>query len=180
MALPTVTIIGTVKFMETKMLQSGKQVTSLTVSCSEKKKDGTYDNLNIKADFWEKSAEFVNNFFNDGDPIIVTGKLITNSYEVNGAKKYEIKFHFPQASFVPKPQQSNNAQTNQGYQQQGQGYQPQQQQYQPQQQNSQQSYQQPPIEYQNAQGQPMQAPQQGYAQQGQQQGYQQQKELPSQ
>ena len=120
MSLPTVTIIGTVKFMETKFTQSGKQVTSLTVSCSDKNKDGTYSNLNIKADFWEKSAEFVNNHFRDGEPIVVTGKLITNSWEQDGTKRYEIKFHFPQAGFVPKVQQSNS---QQGQPQQQQQYQ---------------------------------------------------------
>ena len=140
MALPTVTIIGTVKFMETKFLQSGKQVTSLMVSCSDKRKDGTYDNLNIKAEFWEASAKFVNDFFNDGDPIIVTGKLITDSFETNGQKRHDIKFHFPQANFVPKPQ-ANNGQANKAPQQQQQ-----------QQQQVQQQYQAPQTTYQNQQG----------------------------
>ena len=101
MSLPTVSIVGTVKFKETKILPSGKQVTSITVSCSEKRKDGSWDNLNIKAEFWEQSAKFVDQYFQDGSPIIVTGKLVTNSYEVQGQKRNEIKFHFPQASFVP-------------------------------------------------------------------------------
>jgi len=145
--LPTITVIGNVKYMETKVLQSGKQVTSLVVSCSEKRKDGNWDNLNIKAEFWEKSATFVNDFFNDGDVIVVTGKIITNSFETNGQKRSEIKFHFPQASFPPKVQnnnsQSNNNQTN---------YQQPQQQEQPRQQ--------PPIQYENAQGRQMPQPQQ--------------------
>ena len=117
MSLPHVTIIGTVKFMETKFLPSGKQLTSLTVSCSEKRKDGSWDNLNIKAEFWEAADKFVNDFFQYGSPIIVKGKLITNSYETNGQKRHDIKFHFPQASFVPndkaaqeQPQQEQQTQ----------------------------------------------------------------------
>ena len=109
MSLPTVTIVGTVRFKETKHLPSGKQITSLMVSCSEKKKDGSYDNLNIKAEFWEKSAQFVEQYFQDGSPIIVTGKLITNEFESNGQKRREIKFHFPQASFVPKEREQQSA-----------------------------------------------------------------------
>ena len=157
--LPTITVIGNVKYMETKVLQSGKQVTSLVVSCSEKRKDGNWDNLNIKAEFWENSAKFVNDYFNDGDVIVVTGKLITNSYETNGQKRSEIKFHFPQASFLPKVQnnnsqgnnqQSNNTQTN----------------YQQSQQQSPQQYQAPQPQYQNQQGQ--QVTQQQYNQNQQQ------------
>ena len=148
--LPTITVIGNVKYIDTKVLQSGKQVTSLVVSCSEKRKDGNWDNLNIKAEFWENSAKFVNDYFNDGDVIVVTGKLITNSYETNGQKRSEIKFHFPQASFPPKVKsnnsQSNNTQAN--YQNQ---------QYQSN--NGEANYQQPPVHYENAQGQPVPPPQ---------------------
>lgn len=114
--LPTITVIGNVSFMETKFTQSGKQVTSLVVSCSEKKKDNTWDNLNIKAEFWEKSAEFVNNYFNDGDVIAVTGKLITNSWQdQSGQKRNEIKFHFPQATFPPKSKNVEAPQQQQSY-----------------------------------------------------------------
>ena len=156
--LPTITVIGNVKYMETKVLQSGKQVTSLVVSCSEKRKDGNWDNLNIKAEFWENSAKFVNDYFNDGDVIVVTGKLITNSYETNGQKRSEIKFHFPQASFPPKVQNNNSQGNNQQSNNSQANYQ------QPQQQAHQ--YQQPPVEYQNAQGQPV-PPQQYQANQQQ-------------
>ena len=156
--LPTITVIGNVKYMETKVLQSGKQVTSLVVSCSEKRKDGNWDNLNIKAEFWENSAKFVNDYFNDGDVIVVTGKLITNSYETNGQKRSEIKFHFPQASFLPKVQNNNSQGNNQQSNNSQANYQQPQQQAQPRQQ--------PPVEYQNAQGQPV-PPQQYQANQQQ-------------
>jgi single stranded DNA-binding protein len=146
MSLPTVTVIGNVKFMETKFTQNGKQVTSLVVSCSDKNKDGNYDNLNIKADFWGKQAEFINKYFKDGDAIIVTGKIVANTWEQNGVKRSEIKFHFPSASFVPKvQQQSNNSQANM------------QQQYQQPQQVQQQA---PVYEYQNSQGRTVPPPQQ--------------------
>ena len=144
MSLPTITVIGNVKFMETKFTQSGTQVTSLVVSASDKNKDGNYDNLNIKAEFWGKQAEFVNQYFNDGDVIIVTGRLITNSWtDQNGGKRHEIKFHFPSASFPPKArqQQAQPQQYQQPQQQQPQQYQqPQQQQPQQKQQPQQQQH----------------------------------------
>ena len=151
--LPVVTVVGNVKFMETKFTSSGSQVTSLVVSCSEKKKDGEYENLNIKAEFWNKTAEFVNNYFNDGDPIIVTGKLVTNSWEQDGQKRHEIKFLFPTASFVPKAKDGNAQPT-----------------------------QQPTVEYQNAQGQPItqQQSQQAMQQQQYQQPTQQARQMPPQ
>ena len=147
--LPTITVIGNVKYIDTKVLQSGKQVTSLVVSCSEKRKDGNWDNLNIKAEFWENSAKFVNDYFNDGDVIVVTGKLITNSYETNGQKRSEIKFHFPQASFLPKVQNNNSQGNNQQSNNSQANYQ------QPQQQAPQQyQAQQPQVQY-EVQGQPV-------------------------
>ncbi len=38
--LPTITVIGNLKRIETKFTQSGKQVTSFTVECAEKNAKG--------------------------------------------------------------------------------------------------------------------------------------------
>ena len=103
MSLPTITVIGNVQKIETKQTQSGKSITSMNVSCGEKNAKGEYDNLYIKAEFWEKNSEFVSKYFKEGDAIIVTGKLVTTNYTAQDGKKvYETKFMFPQASFVPK------------------------------------------------------------------------------
>jgi single-stranded DNA-binding protein len=69
---------------------------------------------------WDKQAEFVNQYFQDGSVAIVTGKLYTNVYEKqDGSKVYENKLLFPSVSFAPKDKagQSNqvpqqNSQTN--------------------------------------------------------------------
>ena len=140
--LPTITVIGNLNKIETKFTQNGKQVTKFKVECAEKNKKGEWINLYLDGEVWDKSAEFVNQYFKDGSVAIVTGKLYTNVYEKqDGSKVYQNKLLFPNVSFAPKEKnkdnQSNNSQAN--YQQ-------------PQQQQAQQ-YQAPQPQYQNQQGQ---------------------------
>ena len=107
MALPNVTIFGNINKIETRFSQSGTQITSFQIECSEKDKDGKWDNLYIKGAVFGKSAEFVNNWFKDGDVCIATGKLITEVYEgSDGKKRYDIKLKFPQIEFAPKVKDS--------------------------------------------------------------------------
>jgi len=117
MALPTLTIIGNIQKLETRRTQTGKNITSLNLSCGDKNAKGEYDNLYIKAEFWEKQSDFVSQYFKEGDVIIVTGKLVTTNYtKQDGTKVYETKFQFPQASFVPKTkQQDTQTQEDRGY-----------------------------------------------------------------
>lgn len=116
MSLPTITICGNLKRIETKFTQSGKQVTKFQVECAEKNSKGEYVNLYIGGEVWDKQAEFVNQYFQEGSVAIVIGKLYTNVYEKqDGSKVYENKLLFPSVSFAPKDKagQSNNTQTNQ-------------------------------------------------------------------
>lgn len=124
MSLPTITVIGNLKRIETKFTQSGKQVTNFTVECAEKNAKGEYQNLYLKGECWDKQAEFVNQYFRDGSVAIVTGKLYTNVYEKqDGAKAYETKLLFPSVSFAPKdkvdaqPQQQAPQQDHKEYRQ---------------------------------------------------------------
>jgi single-stranded DNA-binding protein len=103
MSLPTITICGNLKRIETKFTTSGKQVTKFQVECAEKNSKGEYINLYISGEVWDKQAEFVNQYFQDGSVAIVTGKLYTNVYEKqDGSKVYENKLLFPSVSFAPK------------------------------------------------------------------------------
>ena len=103
MGLPITTVIGNIQKIETRQTQTGKSVTSINISCGEKNAKGEYDNLYIKASFWEKQSDFVSQYFKEGDAIIVTGKLVTTHYQKqDGTKVYETGFMFPSASFVPK------------------------------------------------------------------------------
>ena len=122
MALPTITVIGNLKRIESKIIPSGKKLVSFQVECSEKNSKGEWENLYIKGEVWEKSADFVEQYFKEGSVAIVTGKLVTNVYEKqDGTKVYENKFMFPNVTFAPKDkadqgnQQGNYQQPQQQY-----------------------------------------------------------------
>lgn len=109
MGLPTVTIIGNVQKIETKDV-GGNALTSVNLSCGDKNKKGEWDNLYIKADFWNDASNFVSSYFCEGSAIIVTGKLVTSSYsKQDGTKVYETKFLFPNAQFVPKDREAQDS-----------------------------------------------------------------------
>ena len=111
MSLPILQLVGLIQKIETRATTSGSSVTSVSLSCGEKNKNGEYDNLYIKADFWNKQSEFVSKYFHEGELMIVSGKLVTTNYtNQDGKKIYETKFMFPNASFVPKAKDTVAAQ----------------------------------------------------------------------
>ena len=111
MSLPQITIIGTLGRLQTTHTTTGKEVTKFQIECSEKNAKGEYDNLYLKGEVWEKASQFLNSYFKEGDVAVVTGKLITNVYEKNGAKVYENKLSFPSISFPPKAKASQSQQS---------------------------------------------------------------------
>ena len=110
MSLPQITIIGTLGRLQTTHTTTGKEVTKFQIECSEKNAKGEYDNLYLKGEVWEKASQFLNQYFKEGDVAVVTGKLITNVHEKNGAKVYENKLSFPSISFPPKAKASQSQQ----------------------------------------------------------------------
>ena len=142
MALPMISVTGNMKRIELKYTPSGKAVCKFQIECAEKNSKGDWVNLYLSGECWEKSAEFVNQYFRDGSVAIVTGKLYTNVYEKqDGTKVYENKLLFPNVSFAPKDKSGDN-----------------QQQAQPQRRQA------PQVEYQNPQGQQVPPPQRQQAQ----------------
>ena len=116
MSLPTVELTGNISKIQMKHLPNGKAITSFQLECSEKNKNGEWDNLYLKGECWEKSAEFVNQWFKDGDVAIVTGKLFTNVYKKqDGTNAYEVKFKFPSVSFPPKSKNEQQQPAQQNY-----------------------------------------------------------------
>lgn len=103
MALPIIQLIGNLKRTELRYVPSGKALYKFQIECSEKNSKGEWDNLYISGELWDKQAEFANQYFKDGSVALVTGKLVTSSYEKqDGTKVYENKLLFPSISFVPK------------------------------------------------------------------------------
>ena len=108
MALPIIQLVGTLKRTGLTYVPSGKALYKFQLECSEKNTKGEYDNLYISGELWDKQAEFANQYFKDGSVAVVTGKLVTKSYEKNdGTKVYENKLLFPSISFVPKDKSDN-------------------------------------------------------------------------
>jgi|FLOH01.1.fsa_nt_gi single stranded DNA-binding protein len=114
MGLPTVTVIGNLKGIELKYTQSGKALCKFKVECAEKNTKGEWVNLYLNGECWDKQAEFVNQYFQDGSVAIVTGKLFTNVYkDKNDKNVYEVKLLFPSVSFAPKDKADNQSQPQQ-------------------------------------------------------------------
>lgn len=108
MALPQLTIIGNLKRTELRYVPSGKALYKFQVECSEKNAKGEWENLYISGELWDKKAEFANTYFKDGSLAIITGKLVTSSYEKSdGTKVYENKLLFPDIAFAPKDKSDN-------------------------------------------------------------------------
>ena len=83
--------------------QTGKAIHSFSLECADKNKDGSWDNLYIKVTTFDKTAEFVNQYFHEGSVAIVTGKLVTKIWEkTDGTKQYDITLKFPNVEFAPK------------------------------------------------------------------------------
>lgn len=112
MALPTVSIFGTINKIELKYTQAGKAICSYQIECSEKNAKDEWENLYLKGASFEKQAEFINQYFKDGDVCIATGKLVTENYtKQDGSKVYEVKLKFPQIQFAPKGKNTQEGQS---------------------------------------------------------------------
>lgn len=110
MALPITTIIGNISYTESKVSNSGNPILSFNIEASEKDKDGKWLNLSIKTAVFGKTAEFMSQHFKDGDIIVATGKLITESWTTQAnEKRNAIKLLFPSVSYPPKVKQQQNA-----------------------------------------------------------------------
>ena len=111
MALPIIQLLGNLKRTELRYIPSGKALYKFQLECSEKNSKGEWDNLYISGELWDKQAEFANQYFKDGSVALVTGKLVTSSYEKqDGTKVYENKLLFPSISFVPKDKSEQQSQ----------------------------------------------------------------------
>lgn len=84
---------------ELKTTQSGTSVLSTRIAVSRNDKDKTTDFFNLKA--WKSSAEFISKYFHKGDPIEVSGRLQTESYEKqDGTKVSDVYILVGEVGFV--------------------------------------------------------------------------------
>ena len=83
---------------EIKTTTNGTTVLSNRIAVNRNDKNKTTDFFNIK--IWGKSAEFVAKYFKKGDPIELTGRLQTESYEKqDGTKVNDVVIFVTETNF---------------------------------------------------------------------------------
>ena len=86
---------------ELRRTGTGKAVVSFTVACDKPGKDSGASFIPCVA--WEKTGEFINNFFLKGSPIVVEGRLESRQYETkDGQKRSVLEVVVSQAHFCGK------------------------------------------------------------------------------
>ena len=97
---------------ELRRTNSGKAVTSFAIACDKPGKDNGTSFIECVA--WEKTAEFINNYFMKGSAIIVEGRLESRQYETkDGQKRTVTEVVVSQAYFCEK-KKDGAARTNTG------------------------------------------------------------------
>ena len=86
---------------EIRRTNSGKAVCSFTIACDKPGKDSGASFIDCVA--WEKTADFINNYFLKGSAIIVEGRLESRQYETkDGQKRTVLELVASQAHFCEK------------------------------------------------------------------------------
>lgn len=74
---------------EIRYTDSKKAVVSFSVAVDDgKDRDGNRKTQFINCVAWEKTAEFIDEYFKKGDGINLSGKITTRTYEKDGRKNY--------------------------------------------------------------------------------------------
>ena len=96
------TIMGRlVREPELRRTNSGKPVCSFTIACDKPGKDSGTSFIDCVA--WDKTAEFIDNYFLKGSAIIVEGRLESRQYETkDGQKRTVLEVVVSQAHFCEK------------------------------------------------------------------------------
>lgn len=86
---------------EIRRTNSGKAVCSFTIACDKPGKDSGASFIECVA--WEKTADFISNYFTKGSAIIVEGRLESRQYETkDGQKRTVTEVVVSQAHFCEK------------------------------------------------------------------------------
>lgn len=111
MALNHSTIMGRlVADPELRRTQSGKSVVSFTIACDKPGKDNGADFIPCVA--WDKTADFINQYFTKGNPIAIEGRLSSRQYETNeGQKRKVLEVVVSQAHFCGKKEATDDGYT---------------------------------------------------------------------
>lgn len=110
-----VTIQGRlVKDPETRRTNSGKAVCSFTIANDKPGKDNGASFIECVA--WEKTADFISNYFAKGSMVVLEGRLDSRQYETkDGQKRTVHEVVVSQAHFCERKKEDGNTQTSGGY-----------------------------------------------------------------
>lgn len=102
MSLNHIDLMGRLsKDVELRYTQSQKPVASFSIAVDRPGRDKGVDFFDIVA--WNKTAEFVQSYFHKGDPIVISGRLQTRSWEDrDGKKRISHEIVASQVFFVPR------------------------------------------------------------------------------
>lgn len=108
------------KEIELRYTPSGKAVAkgSLAVKGSYKDSSGEYPTNWINFIAWGKVAEILSSYTQKGDKLVLSGEIITGSYEKDGKKVYTFEINVNGFDLPPKStasgQSNNNSTENSG------------------------------------------------------------------
>ena len=92
---------------EIRRTNSGKAVCSFTIACDKPGKDSGASFIDCVA--WEKTADFINNYFLKGSAIIVEGRVESRQYETkDGQKRTVTEVVVAQAHFCEKKKEESD------------------------------------------------------------------------
>ena len=102
------TIMGRlVRDPELRRTNSGKAVVSFTIACDKPGKDSGASFIDCVA--WDKTADFIGNYFAKGSAIIVEGRLESRQYETKDNQKRTVhEVVVSQAHFCEKKKENPN------------------------------------------------------------------------
>lgn len=99
MALNNVTLAGRLTAdPELRYTYSERPVVSFTLAVDRDGKDAGADFINCVA--WEKTAQFIDQYFKKGDSMAAVGRLQTRQYESNGNKRTATEVVLSRAYFA--------------------------------------------------------------------------------
>lgn len=105
MALNHTTIMG--RFVgdpELRRTQTGKAVASFTLAVDNPGKDSGASFIPCVA--WDKTAEFIDQYFAKGNPIVIEGRVASRQYETKeGQKRTVVEVVVSQAHFCGKKEE---------------------------------------------------------------------------
>lgn len=93
---------------ELRRTNTGKAVASFTIACDKPGKDNGASFIPCVA--WDKTGEFINNYFTKGSPIVIEGRLESRQYETKeGQKRTVLEVVVSQAHFCGKKESSEES-----------------------------------------------------------------------